>query len=187
MKPPLWIERLRVQDAPVPGEQGGGSDVQLDVASTAIADQQDEIPYVPPLPVPLERPVVRDYRYQRGLRSSVWLVNPTSKTAPTLGTLVGGGPSDAGEDFAINSIMVDNFTVQWAYWPEVGVFVPPFNFGRVFRFDGSRRKRVLFEAPAGLATVVSPSSTQANQILRATFYEELLAESSGQVVPSTNQ
>lgn len=187
---PDWPwDKNRIQDQPAPGEAGGGSDQELDVARRAVADAEAELePYVPPFPVPLSRPIQRQPG-QRGLRSAVWLVNPTTRAnTGQVGNLVGGGVADAGEDFPINSIMVDNATVAWAYWPEVGVFVPPFNIGRVFRFDGSRRKRVLFEQPAGLSTSVAVStSLGALQTLRVVFHEELLPETAGFVVPSTNQ
>ncbi len=166
-----------------------GGDTELTDAAAELAYEAGDTPYTPPLPVPIGHPTQRDYRYTRGLRSAVWLTNPTtiSNAIGSVGNLVGGGQANAGEDFPINSIMVDNFTVAWCYWPEVGVWVPPFNYGRVFRFDGSRRKRVLYEQPAGLAAVVTPGTSQVAQMTRVTFYEELLPESPGQTLPTTNQ
>lgn len=179
----LRAPTMTANDAP------DGGDRELQAAASALADEVGDVPYSPPMPVPITRPIERDYRYTRGLRSSVWLANPTtiSNAIGSVGNLVGGGKADAGEDFPINSIMVDNFTVAWCYWPEVGVWVPPFNYGRVFRFDGSRKKRVLYEQPAGLAGVVTPSTSQVLQMTRVTFYEELLPENPGQVLPTTNQ
>jgi hypothetical protein len=188
---PLWVDKQRVQDKPAAEdvETGqGGSDVELTRAVAAVDEAEaEQNPYVPPLPVPIARTIRRDYTYQRGLRSAVWLARSTSNSLPRIGTLNTGEPADAGEDFPINSIMVDNFTALWASWPEVGVWVPPFVFGKVFRFDGSRRKRVLFEMPPGLATPTSPTTITGTQLLRATFYEELLPETPGLSLPTTDR
>lgn len=185
---PLWTDKQKVQDKPESEGAGGGSDVELARATAAIDEADaEQNPYVPPFPVPLSRQVRRDYTFARGLRSSVWLARSTSDSLPRVGVLNTGEPADAGEDFPINSIMVDNFTALWASWPEVGVWVPPFVFGKVFRFDGSHRKRVLFEQPPNLASSVSPTSLTGRQLLRATFYEELLPEVPGLSLPTTDR
>ena len=180
---PLWRDKQRVQDRPESESPRGGSDDEFERARQAVAEAaEEEFPYVPPLPVPLSRPVRRDYEFNRGLRSSVWLVRPVTTVTSTVGrvgVLNTGEQADAGEDFPINTIMIDNSTVMWAYWPEVGVWVPPFTMGKVFRFDGSRRKRVWWENPPALAAPVAPTAAQSLQFARVTFYEELLPEASG--------
>ena len=147
--------------------------------------------YTPPIPVPISHQVIRDYTINRGLRSPVYLVNPTTtitSVAGAFGTVQGRGTIlDEGLDFRINTIMVDNFTVAWMYWPIVGVFVPPFTFGKVFRGDGSKRARAIFENPPGLAAPVTPTAAQKVQVARIVYFEELLPESPGLGVPAGNQ
>lgn len=188
MKNPLEIDKGRVQDLPDAGGPGGGSDQQLGRAADAWTEaDEDQNPYTPPMPVPIQRLVQRDYTLNRGLRSSVWLAKATTgKSLPTFGTLNTGDLANAGEDFPINTIMVDNFTGLWLSWPEVGKWIPPFVFGVVFRFDGGRQKRVLFEQPPQV-TVTSPTSVTGNQFASVRFFEELLEEKPGISLPSTDR
>ena len=183
---PFAVDKQRVQDLPDPGGTQGGGDVEFAAAAEAVPDR-DVVPYVPPLPVPIMAPVKRDYRFQRGLRSSVWQAHATTGALPRVGVLATGETADAGEDFPINSIMVDNTTSLWLSWPEMGVFVPPFVVGKVFRFDGSHRKRILFESPPNLATAVTPTSVTGNQVASVRFYEELLPETAGISLPTTDR
>jgi len=177
-------EKLRAPTMTAHNAPDGG-DIQLADAAQALVEETQDEAYTPPFPVPLMRPLVRG-EGMRGEKTEVWLCTPTT-TTPALAKLVGGGVAEKGLDFPINSIMVDNFTPLWGYFPEQGIWVPPFNFGRVFRGQGSRVARVKWEQPSTqMQNAAAAGTSQNTMVMRVQFYEELLPENTGLQLASTN-
>ncbi|MBI3936914.1 MAG: hypothetical protein HY323_08050 [Betaproteobacteria bacterium] len=176
----IFDRRKREGNLPDPGEGGGGSDEQLREAADAVVEADEEQnPIVPPLPVPLTRQVQRAVG-ARGITEPPWVVNPPA-TLPGYGTVVGiGGTADQDADFAIQTIRVDNLSRQWMYFPDVQVWVPPLWVGRVFRYNGSHRRKAYFETPAGMTAY----SLSTSEVAVLTYYEEMLEEVDGEQLSS---
>ncbi len=59
--------------------------------------------------------------------------------------------------FAINSLVVDNFTPDWLYFPDVGQYVPPASQGTVLAGTGQQTMSYAWQAPPGAGATPYPS------------------------------
>ena len=67
-------------------DKQGADDEQMTKAAQAVIEEEIEVPYTPPLPVPIATAVVRGPN-ERGKRSSVWLAQPVTTVTSTVGAM----------------------------------------------------------------------------------------------------
>ena len=134
--------------------------------------------YTPPPPVPPLRRSIVIPKGQHALSSAVWQVKPPS-ALPNLGTLKQTGtPAEAPLNFPAMSLRIDNFSTQWIYVRETGLWVPPTWYGRVMRLAGITSRSVWFETPPG----VTPPAVSTTEVAVLVWYEEEIPEREGALI-----
>lgn len=91
-------------------------------------------------------------------------------------------PSNVNESlgFPVNSIMVDNLTNQWLFFPTVDRWIPPYWIGAILRSHGAQLAQVEFRAPGGFSQAVP----RGGEVATVSFVRSRFDPVDGESVPT---